>query len=163
MSNARRYGAKRMKRDRHGGIEGLPLQLMILVLIAGVGSAVMMGWMTGLKAPSSITSVHAEPGEIMLRDSYGNGVFENRSISLEVMVLDQNGDGVEGAVVVLDGCGIVNAYGGTAYAKTDATGTANFNGLQASYSGGLLGFVSVKVSKGGTGTDASYSIPVVCG
>jgi hypothetical protein len=163
MSKTKRFRGKNIKSDRHGGIEGLPLQLMILVLIAGVGSAVMMGWMTGLKAPASISSVVAEPGEIILSDEDGNSIYENDDVTIAIHVLDQGGSGVEGAMVVLDGCNIATSSGNTAYAKTDSTGTATFDGLKASYSGGNLGFITVKVSKGGAGTDASYSIPVVCG
>ncbi|OPY31144.1 MAG: hypothetical protein A4E32_02129 [Methanomassiliicoccales archaeon PtaU1.Bin124] len=163
MSKTKYSRGKRFRNDRNGGIEGLPLQLMILVLIAGVGTAVMMGWMTNLKAPASINSVVAEPGEIVLTDSDSNGIYSEDGIDIKIHVLDQTGSGVEGAMVVLDGCNIVTEDGTTAYAKTDSTGTATFTGLSATYAGGNLGFITVKVSKGGAGTDSSYSIPVVCG
>ena len=163
MSKTNVTRGKRFRKDRRAGIEGLPLQLMILVLIAGVGSAVMMGWMTGLKAPASISSVVAEPGEIILTDHDANGIYESGAIDIKIHVLDQGGSGVEGAMVILEGCNIATSNGNTAYAKTDSTGTAVFQDLKAAYSGGSLGFITVKVSKGGAGTDASYSIPVVCG
>src|SRR5512133_432985 len=82
--------SKKFRKDRRAGIEGLPLQLMILVLIAGVGSAVMMGWMTGLKAPLSIANVYAEPGEIILNDVDGDGIYRNSSVSITINVVDQN-------------------------------------------------------------------------
>ncbi|HSV42675.1 MAG TPA: carboxypeptidase-like regulatory domain-containing protein [Methanomassiliicoccales archaeon] len=157
------FPSKKFRNDRRAGIEGLPLQLMILVLIAGVGSAVMMGWMTGLKAPLSIASVYAEPGEIILNDGDGDAIYRNSSVSITINVVDQNGNGVEGAIIVLGGCNIATSTGGTVHGLTDASGSLAFTNLKASHIGGPIGFISVTVSKSGYGTDSSQNIPVICG
>ncbi|MFA5312342.1 MAG: carboxypeptidase-like regulatory domain-containing protein [Methanomassiliicoccales archaeon] len=157
-----RWG-KGLTRDKDGGIEGLPLQLMILVLIAGVGSAVMMGWMAGLDTPSTISSVYSEPGEIVLMDGDGDGVFSNDDIDLRVHVVDGEGNDVNGALVVLDGCNIASSSGTTAYGTTDPSGIAVFDDLEASHIGDSLGFVTITVTKSGYGSESTNNIPVVCG
>lgn len=40
-----------LKNDRSGGIEGLPLQLMILILIATLATAIIIGWMGNIEEP----------------------------------------------------------------------------------------------------------------
>lgn len=40
-----------------GGIEGLPLQLMIIILVATMGTAIIVGWMGSIETPQSIGSV----------------------------------------------------------------------------------------------------------
>ena len=153
--------AKRMKRDRNGGIEGLPLQLMIMVLVAGLGTAILVGWMGGLSAPEAIASVNCSPTEILLGDEDGDGTFEATEVVLTVFVRDQNGDAVAGASVVLDGCNVCNADGSLVYGTTDAEGKAIFEGLKVSQYGGGIGFITVTVAKGGMGTDSSLQIPVI--
>ncbi|QLH75519.1 MAG: Ig-like domain-containing protein [Methanomassiliicoccales archaeon] len=150
-------------RDKDGGIEGLPLQLMILVLIAGVGSAVMMGWMANLDTPTTISEVCTEPGQIILKDLNGDGIYTNDSIDLMVHVVDNNGNDVSGAVVILNGCNVATSSGTTAYGTTDSTGHVLFKGLRASHVGSSLGFITVTITKGGSGSESTYSIPVVCG
>lgn len=159
----RKIRAKNIARDKQGGIEGLPLQLMILILIAGIGSAVMIGWMSNLKSPMSISSVYTEPGQIELSDSDGNSVFENDNIDLTIHVLDQNGNGIEGVVVVLDGCNIASSGGSTAYGTTDNAGIVTLSSLHASHVGGHLGFITISATKSGYGMGGSYSLPVICG
>src|SRR3989304_6163317 len=39
----------RLRTDRRGGIEGMPLQLLIMVIVAGLALAVILGW--GLSVP----------------------------------------------------------------------------------------------------------------
>ena len=92
---------KKIKRDNGAGIEGLPLQLMVLVLIAGVGTAVMMGWMSGLSAPSSIGSSAWTLSQMVLQAGGAVGACNGEGVQLTITVLDQNGDAVEGATVVL--------------------------------------------------------------
>jgi hypothetical protein len=157
-----RWG-KELVGDKDGGIEGLPLQLMILVLIAGVGSAVMMGWMAGLDAPMTISSVYSEPGEIVLDDDDGNGIYTNDEIGLKVHVVDNEGNDISGALVVLSGCNIASSSGSTAYGTTDASGVVIFENLEASHVGSSLGFITVTVTKSGYGSESTYSVPVVCG
>jgi len=154
---------KNIKRDDGAGIEGLPLQLMVLVLIAGVGTAVMMGWMSGLSAPSSIGSVHVDTDQIVLQDPDHDGTFTGDGVQITITVLDQNGDSVEGATVVLSGCQVTDGNGRAPHGVTDENGEVRFNHLDMASFGGGVAFVKVTAAKSGMGTDSSTSIPVVCG
>ncbi|HEY3419972.1 MAG TPA: carboxypeptidase-like regulatory domain-containing protein [Methanomassiliicoccales archaeon] len=151
------------KRDRSGGIEGLPLQLMIMVLIAGIGSAVLLGWMGNLNAPQSIGSVTATPMELVAHDGNGDGIFEARNVDVTITVSDAKGDPVTGATVVLDGCNIAKQDGTRPYGTTDSNGRITLNNLQLTQTGKAVGFVSVTVTKSGYGTDSGLSIPVISG
>jgi hypothetical protein len=152
---------RRMRMDRRGGIEGLPLQLMLMVLVAGIGTAVMVGWMGGLNAPQAVGAVHASPTEIVLGDDDGDGMFTNGDISITITVVDQKGDGLSGATVVLEGAGITDA-GHTVHGVTDDSGQVSFGGLSSSLSGRTVGFVTVTATKSGYGQAATMTIPVIC-
>jgi hypothetical protein len=151
------------KKDRSGGIEGLPLQLMIMVLIAGIGSAVLLGWMSNLNAPQSIASVTASPIEIVAHDGNGDGIFEARNVDITITVSDGKGDPVTGATIVLDGCNIAKSDGTRPYGTTDSSGRMALSNLQLTQTGKAVGFVSVTVTKSDYGTDTSLSIPVISG
>jgi hypothetical protein len=156
------HGWKRMKKSKEGGIESLPLQLMIMVLIAGAGTAVILGWMTNLQAPNAIGAVYSFPSEIVLEDDDNDGIHEKDDIGITITVFDQNGDGIQGASVVLDGASLVASENGNcAHGVTDGTGKVEFSGLHASQAGEVIGFVSVTVTKNGYGTDPSLTIPVI--
>jgi hypothetical protein len=152
---------KRLRNDRNAGIEGLPLQLMIMVVIAGLGTAIILGWMSGISAPSTIDSVYSSPNEIVLNDADKDGVYTRTAISMTITVLDQDGEPVSGATVVLDGCNIMTAQGKQVHATTDSSGKATFNGLSASQTGKSVGFITVTVTKSGMGTDSSLTVPVI--
>ena len=151
------------KKNRSGGIEGLPLQLMIMVLIAGVGSAVLLGWMGNLNAPQSIGSVTSSPTELVAHDGNGDGIYDADIVQLTITVLDGNGDPVTGATVVLDGCNIAQMDGTRPYGTTDSNGHISLGNLQLTQTGKAVGFITVTVTKGGFGTDTSLSIPVISG
>mgnify|MGYP003225205835 CR=1 FL=1 len=53
-----------IRTDRSGGIEGLPLQLMIVILVATMGTAIIVGWMGNIEAPHAIGDVET-PGPII--------------------------------------------------------------------------------------------------
>lgn len=112
---------KRLSRDRIGGIEGLPLQLMVIILVATMGTVVIVGWMSSIDSPQYIGSVTVDPDTI----SYGDGT----DMGFSVTVTDQDGNGLSGAVVTLSGCGIRNADGSPAIAQTDRHGVATFTDL----------------------------------
>jgi hypothetical protein len=151
------------KKDRSGGIEGLPLQLMIMVLIAGIGSAVLLGWMGNLNAPDSIGSVTSSPSELVAKDGNGDGVFEASNIDMTISVYDGKGDPVAGATVILEGCGVARMDGTRPYGTTDTNGHFVLNDLGISQTGKAIGFITVTVTKSGYGTDTSLSIPVISG
>ncbi len=152
---------RKISKDKNAGIEGPPLQLMIMVVIAGVGTAILMGWMGSLSAPNGIDAVYSNPTELVLNDKDRDGVFTKTGITMTISVLDNNGDAVSGATVVLDGANIRTSDGRQVHGMTDAGGKVTFSGLTASQTGKSIGFVTATVTKSGLGTDASLTIPVV--
>lgn len=139
----------------------MPLQLMIMVVIAGLGTAIILGWMSGISAPRSIDAVYSNPSEIVLSDGDHDGIYTGTGISMTITVLDQNGEPVSGATVVLDGCNIATASGKQVHGTTDAAGKVVLSGLTASQTGKAVGFITVTVTKSGMGTDSSLTIPVI--
>ena len=66
---------KGIGRDRRGSIEGLPLQLMMMVLIAGLGSAMVIGWMGDVQTPTAIGDVATDANEVIMTDPDGDGLY----------------------------------------------------------------------------------------
>src|SRR2546427_1441782 len=56
----------RTMRNEGGGIEGMPLQLMIMVIVAGLTLAVVLGWILSIQAPAVIKSVTTSPSTVYL-------------------------------------------------------------------------------------------------
>ncbi|MDR0198359.1 MAG: carboxypeptidase-like regulatory domain-containing protein [Methanomassiliicoccaceae archaeon] len=150
----------RLRKNKGGGIEGLPLQLMIIILVAALGSAVILGWMSSLNAPSHIGSVNIDSGDITLDKSSGSQSY-TESGYVKIFVTDQNGDGLAGATVVLSGCNVTTKDGKTVHGVTDANGYAEFSDLHISLRGAKMGFITVDVSKSGYGTASGAKIPVI--
>jgi len=147
--------------DRSGGIEGLPLQLLIMVVIAGLGLTIIMGWMNSISAPHAIGEVYVTPSEIVVYDDDGDGLYERDEVAFTVTVTDQGGDRLEGATVVLDGANIRAKDGGPVSSVTDSKGQASFSGLHVEQFGSRLTTITVTVAKGDYGVDSSYTIPVI--
>ena len=152
---------KQIESDRNGGIEGLPLQLMIIVLIAGISMAIILGWTNGLGAPRTIASVNSDPSEIIVADANGDGLYTNDGLDIAVFVVDNEGKGVEGATVVLEGGGVTTDDGKTPHATTDQQGRASFSSLCVSKYGRSVSFVTVTVVKSNFVSTASLTIPVI--
>lgn len=97
---------KRLHSNKKGGIEGLPLQLLIIIVIASLGLAMMIGWMGNISEPDRIDEIQT---------SYEK---TGRGYEVTVRVVDQNGYGVEGADVVLTG------YGAYSFGTTTASASS---------------------------------------
>ncbi|MDD1769503.1 MAG: carboxypeptidase-like regulatory domain-containing protein [Methanomassiliicoccales archaeon] len=155
--------SKRMRGDERAGIEGMPLQLMIIVLVAGVSMAIILGWTSGLSAPQTIASVTSNPNEIEVADGDGDGLFTADSLGVEVYVADSEGKPVEDATVILEGGCALNTDGGTPHATTDSHGVASFSSLTVQKYGSSVGFITVTVVKSNCVSTASLTIPIIAG
>ncbi len=159
----RKKGIVRMRGDCSGGIEGLPLQLLIMVVVAGLGLTIIMGWMNSISAPHSIGEVFVNPSEIIVKDPDGDGLYTRDGITIVVTVTDEGGDRLEGATVVLDGANIATKDGQPARGVTDKSGQAVLENLKVEQFGSKLTTITVTVAKGDYGVDSSYQIPVIPG
>lgn len=162
-----------LRRDRSGGIEGLPLQLMIIILVATMGSAVIIGWMGNIETPHMISDVSVDSGHYnaVTEIDSNTGTISN----VKIMVYDQDGNPLEDATVVLNGLGVksVNTVNtgttdapvmekveGTAVMNTNESGVAEFETLNVNLHGNT-GMLHVDVSKSGYGQNNSATIVVV--
>ena len=138
----------------------MPLQLMIVILVATLGTAIILGWMGSLESPPHIGSVNIDSGDIVLDLTSGSERYTDSGY-VRIFVTDQNGDGLSGATVVLSGCSVSTSAGNTAHAVTDAFGYAEFVDIHASLRGSKIGFISVDVSRSGYGTNSAARIAVI--
>lgn len=154
---------RNIRKDNEGGIEGLPLQLMILILIATLATAIIIGWMGNIDTPDSIGDVTVDVDSVQAVS--GNGGYCTIKETFNVYVVDQDGNPLEGAIVSLSGNGIQKNNGSTAYETTDKDGKVTFNG---SYNNKLklktssdISYVTINVSKSGYGEDSTCKLIVI--
>lgn len=157
----RKSNLRDLGRDHEGGIEGLPLQLLIMVVVAGLGLTIIMGWMNSISAPHSVGEVFVSPSEIVVRDPDSDGIYTAEGILMTVTVTDQGGDRLEGATVVLEGANIRSSTGESVRGVTNSLGQVVFSDLMVEQFGSKLTTITVTVAKGDYGIDSSYEIPVV--
>ena len=157
----RRVCHRRVRRDCSGGIEGLPLQLLIMVVVAGLGLTIIMGWMNSISAPHSIGEVFVNPSEITVHDEDGDGLYTRDGVTITVTVTDQSGDRLEGATVLLDGANVRTKDGGPAQCVTDSSGQVVLSNLKVEQFGSRLTTIVVTIAKGDYGVDSSYQVPVI--
>ena len=159
------HGLKRkaLRKNKKGGIEGLPLQLMIIIMVATLGTAIIVGWMGNIEEPHSINKVEVESDSIDLTSSAvikSSGSVYRTNQDVIITVYDQNGNPLEGATVILTGLGIKDSSNKTPHADTNSDGMVVFRGLKISMTS-TCGFINVEVSKPGYGENTSCRITVV--
>ena len=148
----------KISRDRRGGIEGLPLQLMIMILVATLGTAIIIGWMGNIETPNSISSVELGSSSVTLTNTSGSDYTTSQPI--KVRVFDQNNDPLQGATVILTGYGIMDGDS-TVFGETDKDGSVEFDSGLTLRMDGKIGYITVKVSKPGYGEDSSCKIAAI--
>jgi len=154
MRNAQNL-MKKLTKNKKGSIEGLPLQLMIMIIIATMGTAILIGWMGNIDSPKSIGTVDVVSGDIVLEG------YSTSDGHIEVYVADQSGNPLSGATVVLSGLGVTDKNGKTAYATTDSRGYAKFDGLNITLRGSGIGFITISVSLSGYGENNNTRVAVI--
>ena len=133
-----------LKKDKKGALEGLPLYLIILVVIAGVGTAVLVGWMMSAQS-TELDSIELDRNTL---------TTSQRTVS--VTAYDQNGNTLEGVTVTLEGCGVIEA--GT----TDSNGVAQFSNLSLNLpSGQNFGTIDVTARYTGSITTTRNAVITV--
>lgn len=145
----------KLSRDRRGGIEGLPLQLIIIIMVATIGTGIILGWVSNIENPKYIGGVTVDTENIRLV----NGLADAECV--KITVTDQDGNPLEGATVVLLGISVCNETGDTPVEITDSDGGAIFGGLQIVMKHSPIGYITVHVSEPEHGEHNNTRIPVI--
>ncbi|MGA1847953.1 MAG: hypothetical protein ACMUHB_01310 [Thermoplasmatota archaeon] len=91
---------RRLKNDMNGGMEGIPLQLIIAVVIGMAALGVLVGWLAlAGDADPTLRSVETDPETIEIE---GDGRV-NETLQVTVYVYDSEGSEVDGVVVTISG------------------------------------------------------------
>jgi hypothetical protein len=91
---------KQLRNDLNGGMEGIPLQLIIAVVIGMAALGVLVGWLAlAGDADPTLRSVETDLETIEIE---GEGRV-NRTVPITVFVYDSEGNEVDGVVVTISG------------------------------------------------------------
>jgi hypothetical protein len=125
-------------RGRAGAIEGMPLQLLIMVIVAVVVLGIILGWIYILSdTDPMIDRIVVEPDEVHMTGA---------SIpSITITVLDTDGNNVKGVVVVISGCNLEIVE-----ELESGTGTIQLAGIDLPY-GRPTGYLSIVAERSGMG------------
>ncbi|UCE37434.1 MAG: carboxypeptidase regulatory-like domain-containing protein [Thermoplasmata archaeon] len=151
---------KKLSWDEKGALEGLPLYLIILVVIAAIAIVIIIAWLNSISTPKSFGTISPDPNQITLTDDNGDGFSSTESGTLKIIVRDSDNNKVKGATVTLSGCDVSFSSGGTAWAETNENGEAAFSGLHLEVEEGTMDSLSVTVKKSGY-PDKGIEVPVV--
>jgi hypothetical protein len=133
------------KWDRRGAIEGLPLQLIIMVVIAGIAIVIILSWLQPWKNKVDLESVSVAPPNV------------SRGVATQVTVTawDTKDNKLSGVVVVLSGAGV------TASGTTDSTGTVKFTITPSLPPGTSTGQVDITATYTGSMTIEKTNLIIV--
>lgn len=86
--------------DRNGGIEGVPLQLIIAVVVGMAALAIVIGWLAiAGDTDATLRSVTTDPETIEMT---GNGRL-NMTVNVSIYVYDSEGNEVDGVILTFSG------------------------------------------------------------
>lgn len=143
-------GLRRLRTDRFGGIEGMPLQLLIMVIVAGVALAIILGWVLSLPPPSVIRTVSLSHGSVPIPSSPLDLVAKKSVNTFTVTVYGADGAPVTGAVVTLEGALTAGRLSRADGDDTKDDGMVSFSNLEFRLPpGASTGVVRVSVFKAG--------------
>lgn len=138
---------KRRNMDDEGALEGLPLYLIILVVVAGIGTAIIAGWMM------SAQSTELGSMEVVEEDRI---ISENSGETITIKAYDQDGNPLQGAVVTLEGSGVTKS------GQTDSEGECDISNVRAELpSNDNFGTIDVEVSYTGDMTTTRTAVITV--
>ena len=153
MSESNRMSRIKIRKDENGSIEGLPLQLMIMGIIASLGTAVIVGWISSIQTPIYIGKVEITPQEILVHDSDENGIFDADLKELTIRITDTSGNPIGDAQVLIEGSALSNDHH-RLFGTTDADGMLSFKSVSVKVIGDHVS--SLKMSVSGQGIASEY-------
>ena len=149
---------KRIFKDHSASIEGLPLQLMIMGIIASLGTAVIVGWISSIQTPTCIGNVEFEPDEIFVTDKNRDGIFDATIKEFSLRVVDTAGNPIGNANILLEGTSICNEHH-RLYGKTNDDGMLVFKDVSFRVVGDRTTTITVSVS--GQGITSDYWAEII--
>jgi len=111
---------RRLYGNRNGGIEGLPLQLMIVIMVATMGTAIIMGWMGNIDSPHYIKTLGIEENVVVV----DGGTIGD----INICVLDEASEPLEGVSVMIMNKQV--SHPSMDFVVTDKNGRAVLSGWQ---------------------------------
>ena len=102
---------RKLQRNRAGAVEGLPLQLIIMVAIAAIVMVIILGWLAPWQSKVDLNSLEVSP--LTAEDEV--------EITLTITAWDTKDNHLEGVVIEATGCNIE-----TQVATTDENGQVTF-------------------------------------
>lgn len=144
---------RKIKHDCRASIEGLPLQLMIIGLIASLGTAIVVGWISSIEAPRYIGDVIISPDEIILTDPDGDGQYIDVVEGVTIRVLDTADKPMVKATVILEGGSIDNEHH-RVHGITDSDGILRLGSIPIRVTEDRISVISVSVR--GQGIENEY-------
>lgn len=136
--------------DDRGALEGMPLQLIIMVVIAGIAISIIIAWLTIFTAPdlAKIELYSAEPSTDPIR------VTENTT-SITIKAWDTKGNPLESVSIKMSGANLIRA------GITGADGTYTARDLNLDIGTSDFGTIRVEAEYSGTLTiTKSFNIVV---
>ena len=124
----------KINRNRNGAVEGLPLQLIIMVAIAAIAMVIIIGWLAPWQNKVDLDSLEVSP----------NTVADEESVTITITAWDTKDNHLEGVVIEATGCNI-----GTHVGTTDTDGQVTFT-ITPDIPNGQTGQISIKGTYTGT-------------
>lgn len=129
-------------RNRKAGIEGMPLMIIIMVVIAVAVLGIVLGWIfLASDSDPMIKKITVEPETVKVASP---------APTIKIYVWDTDGDKVEGATITITGLNVNTAPVKTAKVGTDVYASITLTGLSLA-PGAQTGTLSVLAEKTGMG------------
>jgi len=153
---------KHIRRDNEG-LEGLPLQLLIMAVVAGLALVVVVGWFSGISSTpvKNIKSISVDPNPITTSNP-GINVAASKKVDLTVCAFDQGDTRIKGITVHLSGVGVDKTVTDGKSSDTDGSedGCVKFNSVQVTLPPGVsTSELDVQVKASGY-PDRTETVPV---
>lgn len=125
---------RKFRDDRNGAVEGLPLQLIIMVAIAAIVIVIILGWLAPWQSKVDLNSITVSP----------QTAVDGNTTTLTITAWDTKDNHLEGVVIQATGCNI-----GTLVGTTDANGVVTFT-VTPDIPNGQTGQITIKGTYTGT-------------
>ncbi len=89
---------KKLRKNSAGAIEGLPLQLLIMIIIAGIVIVIILAWLAPWQNKAELESLSVTP----------NSVDNDADSVITITAWDTKGNRLQGVSIIVSGCSVGN-------------------------------------------------------